>query len=60
MAYSHFSEGVIGIDNDYSAKSYSMAPSTLGRGNIVVEAGGPIWVMSVSVVAFSMFIVPVC
>ncbi|EJD05772.1 uncharacterized protein FOMMEDRAFT_104009 [Fomitiporia mediterranea MF3/22] len=48
MTYSNFTEGVVTIDLDYSVKTYAMAPGILGRGNIVIESGGPVWSLHAS------------
>lgn len=35
------------IDHDNTVKSYSVSPSMLGRGHILMEPDGPVWVGSV-------------
>ena len=32
------------IDHENTIKSYSLSPSTLGRGHALVDPGGPVWV----------------
>lgn len=45
--YSTFATGPIMIDHDNTVKSYSVSPSVLGRGHILMEPDGPVWVSSV-------------
>lgn len=42
--YSAFATGPIMIDHDNTVKSYSVSPSMLGRGHILMEPDGPVWV----------------
>ena len=42
--YSAFTTGPIMIDHDNTVKSYSVSPSMLGRGHILMEPDGPVWV----------------
>lgn len=44
VTYAPFSGGPITIDHENTVKSYSAAPSMLGRGHTLLESGGPIWV----------------
>lgn len=44
VTYSRHSEGIVSIDLDNTIMTYSLAPNIFGRGNVVMEAGGPIWV----------------
>ncbi|KAF8550445.1 hypothetical protein OG21DRAFT_1446590 [Imleria badia] len=46
--YSTFATAPIMIDHDNSVKSYSVSPSMLGRGHILMEPDGPIWSVSAS------------
>lgn len=43
-AYSAFATGPIMVDHDNTVKSYSVSPSMLGRGHILMEPDGPVWV----------------
>ncbi|KAG8217927.1 hypothetical protein J3R82DRAFT_6093 [Butyriboletus roseoflavus] len=47
-AYSAFATGPIMIDHDNTVKSYSVSPSMLGRGHVLMEPDGPVWSVSVS------------
>ncbi|KAG6370220.1 hypothetical protein JVT61DRAFT_12373 [Boletus reticuloceps] len=42
--YSMFATGPIMIDHDNTVKSYSVSPSMLGRGHVLMEPDGPVWV----------------
>src|SRR5260221_1195647 len=44
MAYSPFLSAVVTIDHENTIKSYSLSPSTLGRGHSLLDPGGPVWV----------------
>ena len=44
VTYSKFATGVVSTDLDFTVKSFFLTPSMLGRGHIVMEAGGPVWV----------------
>lgn len=46
--YSVFAGGPIMIDNDNTVKAYSVSPSTLGRGHVLLEPDGPVWSVSAS------------
>ncbi|KAG6369764.1 hypothetical protein JVT61DRAFT_13581 [Boletus reticuloceps] len=46
--YSVFATGPIMIDHDNTVKSYSVSPSMLGRGHILMEPDGPVWSVSAS------------
>jgi transcription factor C subunit 6 len=47
MTYSPFGAGPITIDHENIVKVYSVSPSMLGRGHILMEPQGPIWVRTV-------------
>ncbi|KAG9318901.1 hypothetical protein JVU11DRAFT_1011 [Chiua virens] len=47
-AYSAFATGPIMIDHDNTVKSYSISPSMLGRGHILMEPDGPVWTVNTS------------
>lgn len=44
MAYSPFSGGPITIDHENIIKAYSASPSMLGRGHMLMDPQGPVWV----------------
>ncbi|KAG1734326.1 hypothetical protein EDB19DRAFT_1896481 [Suillus lakei] len=46
--YSAFAGGPIMIDHDNTVKAYSISPSTLGRGHVLLEPDGPVWSVSAS------------
>ncbi|KAF9218317.1 hypothetical protein BS17DRAFT_791722 [Gyrodon lividus] len=46
--YSAFAAGPIMIDHDNTVKSYSVSPSMLGRGHILMESDGPVWSVNAS------------
>ncbi|KAG2154101.1 hypothetical protein DEU56DRAFT_773050 [Suillus clintonianus] len=46
--YSAFAGGPIMIDHDNTVKAYSVSPSTLGRGHVLLEPDGPVWSVSAS------------
>ncbi|KAJ7644297.1 hypothetical protein FB45DRAFT_1053081, partial [Roridomyces roridus] len=48
MTYSPFGGGPITIDHENIVKVYSVSPSMLGRGHILMEPQGPIWSLSAS------------
>jgi transcription factor C subunit 6 len=37
------------IDHDNTVKAYSVSPSTLGRGHVLLEPDGPAWVRTTTV-----------
>ncbi|KAI6007138.1 hypothetical protein EDD15DRAFT_2395168 [Pisolithus albus] len=41
--YSVFAAGPIMIDHDNTVKAYSVSPTILGRGHILMEPDGPVW-----------------
>ena len=43
-SYSVFAAGPIMIDHDNTVKAYSVSPTMLGRGHILMEPDGPVWV----------------
>ena len=44
MAYAAYGAGVMTIDHDNIIKLYSVSPSMLGRGHMLFEPQGPVWV----------------
>jgi len=44
MAYSPYLSAIVTIDHENTIKSYSLSPSTLGRGHALLDPGGPVWV----------------
>ncbi|KAI0263392.1 hypothetical protein BC834DRAFT_827534 [Gloeopeniophorella convolvens] len=48
IAYSPFLSAAVTIDHENVIKSYSVAPSTLGRGHALMDPGGPVWSISAS------------
>jgi riboflavin transporter FmnP len=44
LAYSPYLGAVVTIDHENTVKSYSLSPSTLGRGHALLDPGGPVWV----------------
>ncbi|KAH7889341.1 hypothetical protein F5I97DRAFT_1993652 [Phlebopus sp. FC_14] len=46
--YSAFATGPIMIDHDNTVKAYSVSPSMLGRGHVLMEPGGPVWSVNAS------------
>ncbi|KIK97454.1 hypothetical protein PAXRUDRAFT_10176 [Paxillus rubicundulus Ve08.2h10] len=46
--YSAFAAGPIMIDHDNTVKSYSVSPSMLGRGHVLMEPDGPVWSVNAS------------
>ncbi|KAK7048195.1 pre-mRNA splicing factor [Favolaschia claudopus] len=48
MTYSPFGGGPITIDHENIVKVYSVSPSMLGRGHILMEPQGPIWSLNAS------------
>lgn len=47
-SYSVFAAGPIMIDHDNTVKAYSVSPSMLGRGHILMEPDGPVWSVNAS------------
>jgi hypothetical protein len=41
------------IDHDNTVKAYSISPSTLGRGHVLLEPDGPAWVRAATVTAIA-------
>ncbi|KAI6161423.1 hypothetical protein EDD17DRAFT_1587403 [Pisolithus thermaeus] len=41
--YSVFAAGPVMIDHDNTVKAYSVSPTMLGRGHILMEPDGPVW-----------------
>jgi len=48
IAFSHYTNGVIGTDGENVVKSFSINPTMLGRGHMILESCGPIWSLGVS------------
>ncbi|TRM55617.1 WD40-repeat-containing domain protein [Schizophyllum amplum] len=48
MAYAPYGAGIMTIDHDNIIKLYSVSPSMLGRGHLLVEPQGPVWSVSAS------------
>ncbi|KAJ7855930.1 hypothetical protein B0H14DRAFT_2753908 [Mycena olivaceomarginata] len=48
MTFSPFGGGPITIDHENVVKVYSVSPSMLGRGHILMEPAGPIWSLNAS------------
>jgi len=48
ITYSPFLSAVVTIDHENIIKSYSVSPSTLGRGHTLMDPGGPVWSVSAS------------
>ncbi|KAJ7264024.1 hypothetical protein B0H12DRAFT_1102556 [Mycena haematopus] len=48
MTFSPFGGGPISIDHENIVKVYSVSPSMLGRGHILMEPQGPIWSLHAS------------
>ncbi|KAF7299226.1 Pre-mRNA splicing factor [Mycena indigotica] len=48
MTFSQYGSGPITIDHENIIKVFSLSPSMLGRGHILMEPGGPIWSLSAS------------
>ncbi|KAJ6620827.1 hypothetical protein B0H10DRAFT_2020767 [Mycena sp. CBHHK59/15] len=48
MTYSPFGGGPITIDHENIVKIYSVSPSMLGRGHILMEPQGPVWSLTSS------------
>ncbi|SRR6266702_2713003 len=44
IAYSPYLSAVVTIDHENTIKSYSVSPSTLGRGHALMDPSGPVWV----------------
>jgi transcription factor C subunit 6 len=44
IVYSPYMGSVVTIDHENTIKSYSLSPSTLGRGHALMDPGGPVWV----------------
>jgi transcription factor C subunit 6 len=44
VAYSPYLSAIVTIDHENTIKSYSLSPSTLGRGHALLDPGGPVWV----------------
>lgn len=47
MAYSAYGAGPVTIDHDDAVKAYSASPKMLGRGHVLMEPHGPVWVNAV-------------
>ncbi|KAI9511105.1 hypothetical protein F5148DRAFT_1298112 [Russula earlei] len=48
VAYSPYLSAVVTIDHENTIKSYSLSPSTLGRGHALMYLGGPVWSVNAS------------
>jgi transcription factor C subunit 6 len=48
IAYSPYLSAVVTIDHENTIKSYSVSPSTLGRGHALMDPSGPVWVRNLS------------
>ncbi|KAI9459447.1 hypothetical protein BJY52DRAFT_1186406 [Lactarius psammicola] len=48
IAYSPYLSAVVTIDHENTIKSYSVSPSTLGRGHALMDPSGPVWDVSAS------------
>ncbi|KAI0306286.1 hypothetical protein B0F90DRAFT_1688642 [Multifurca ochricompacta] len=48
ITYSPYLSAVVTIDHENTIKSYSVSPSTLGRGHALMDPGGPVWSLSAS------------
>ncbi|KAH9980956.1 hypothetical protein BGW80DRAFT_1162238 [Lactifluus volemus] len=48
VTYSPYLSAVVTIDHENTIKSYSVSPSTLGRGHALMDPGGPVWSVSAS------------
>ncbi|KIJ68908.1 hypothetical protein HYDPIDRAFT_144326 [Hydnomerulius pinastri MD-312] len=46
--YSAFAAGPVMIDHDNTVKAYSISPSMLGRGHVLMEPDGPVWSVNAS------------
>lgn len=46
ITYSHYAGGVVGSDGENIMKAFSIHPTMLGRGHVILESSGPIWVGS--------------
>ncbi|EGN95833.1 hypothetical protein SERLA73DRAFT_187061 [Serpula lacrymans var. lacrymans S7.3] len=46
VTYSPYAGGPIMIDHDNSVKAYSVSPTMLGRGHVLLEPNGPVWSVS--------------
>ncbi|KAH7924733.1 hypothetical protein BV22DRAFT_1195685 [Leucogyrophana mollusca] len=46
--YSPFAAGPIMIDHDNTVKAYTVSPSMLGRGHVLLEPDGPVWSVNAS------------
>ncbi len=44
VVYSPYLSAVVTIDHENTIKSYSLSPSTLGRGHTLMDPAGPVWV----------------
>ena len=44
IVYSPYLSAVVTIDHENTIKSYSLSPSTLGRGHALLDPSGPVWV----------------
>ncbi|KAJ4487756.1 hypothetical protein J3R30DRAFT_3695362 [Lentinula aciculospora] len=44
MSYSSYGGGPVTVDHDDAVKAYSASPKMLGRGHMLVEPQGPVWV----------------
>jgi transcription factor C subunit 6 len=48
IAYSPYLSAVVTIDHENTIKSYSLSPSTLGRGHALLDPSGPVWSVGAS------------
>ncbi|KAH9079690.1 hypothetical protein EDB83DRAFT_2514204 [Lactarius deliciosus] len=48
IAFSPYLSAVVTIDHENTIKSYSVSPSTLGRGHALMDPSGPVWDVSAS------------
>ena len=44
MPWSPYAGGPVTIDHENAVKAYSISPSMMGRGHMLLEPGGPVWV----------------
>lgn len=52
MPWSPYAGGPVTIDHENAVKAYSISPSMMGRGHLLLEPAGPVWVSRTSFQSF--------
>lgn len=52
MPWSPYAGGPVTIDHENAVKAYSISPSMMGRGHLLLEPAGPVWASRISIVEY--------